>query len=469
MTDPVVHYGFLSILPALIAVALAFITREATFSLLFACIVGLFITGDGLWGVPGLFEKAMGNVDFIWVLLIEVFIGILVAFFQKTGATQEFAKIMETKITSRKKIQLFGWLLGMFIFFSDYFSPLFTGPVMRNLTDKAKISREKLAYIIDSTSAPMCVLVPFSAWGIYIAGLLVGYGPIKDNTMAVNVFFKSVGFNFYAIFAVVMVALFALKIIPEFGPMRKAEERALKEGKLFADGAIPMMGVELSDIKPAEQIKKPRIFVNFILPVLVVITFALGTYIVLGSAKTLEAFMLAVLVLGIALWMQKIPMKEIFSTGIQGIKGIIPAIIILGLAYSINTISKQLGSAQYIIEVTENWLTPALLPALVFFLSAFISFSTGTSWGTYAIMIPIAAPLAFQFSGGEITTLVFATVGAVAGGGVFGDHCSPLSDTTILSSFGAASDHIDHVKTQLPYASVAAGLGLVLYLIIGMF
>jgi Na+/H+ antiporter NhaC len=469
MADPIVHYGFLSILPALIAVVLAFVTREATFSLLFACIVGLFITGEGLWGLPGLFGKAMGNGDFIWVLLIEVFIGILVAFFQLTGSTQEFGRIVETKITSRKKIQLFGWFLGMFIFFSDYFSPLFTGPVMRNLTDKAKISREKLAYIIDSTSAPMCVLVPFSAWGIYISGLLVGYGPLKDNAAAVDVFFKSVGFNFYGLFAVGMVALFAVGIIPEFGPMKKAEERALKEGKVVADGSTPMMGVELSDIEPAEQIKKPRIFINFIFPVVVVIAFALGTYAILGSAKTLEAFMLAVFVLGIALRIQKVPMKEIFSTGIQGIKGVIPAIIILGLAYSINTVSKQLGASHYVIEVTKAWLTPALLPALAFFLSAFISFSTGTSWGTYAIMIPIAAPLAFQFSGGDVTTLVYATIGAVAGGGVFGDHCSPLSDTTILSSFGAASDHIDHVKTQLPYASVAAALGLVLYLVIGMF
>ncbi|WZL74311.1 Na+/H+ antiporter NhaC family protein [Clostridiaceae bacterium 35-E11] len=469
MVDTVVHFGFLSIVPALIAVILAFVTREATFSLLFACIVGLFITGDGLMGVPGLFENALGNADFIWVLLIEVFIGILVAFFQKTGSTQEFGRVVEKKIQSRKKVQLFGWFLGMFIFFSDYFSPLFTGPVMRNLTDKAKISREKLAYICDSTSAPMCVLVPFSAWGVYIAGLLVGNGPIQDNAMAMDVFMKSIGFNFYGLLAVGMVGLFAAGLIPEFGPMKKAEERALKEGKVIADGATPMMGVELSEIQPAEQIQTPRLFINFILPVLIIIAVAVGTYFVMGSTKTLEAFMLAVLVLGIALWLQKIPMKDIFSTAIQGIKGVVPAIIILALAYSINAVSKQLGAAQYVIEVTENWLTPTFLPLLAFALSAFISFSTGTSWGTYAIIVPIAVPLALEFSGGALSTLVFATVGAVAGGGVFGDHCSPLSDTTILSSFGAASDHIDHVKTQLPYASVAAGIGLILYLLIGIF
>ncbi len=151
----------------------------------------------------------------------------------------------------------------------------------------------------------------------------------------------------------------------------------------------------------------------------------------------------------------------------QGIKGVTPAILILAMAYVINTVSKELGAAQYIIQVTETWMSASMLPVLTFFICAFISFSTGTSWGTYAIVTPIAIPLAFAFSGGEVTTLIYATIGAVAGGGVFGDHCSPLSDTTILSSFGAASDHIDHVKTQLPYASVAAGLALVIYLVIG--
>ncbi len=461
-------YGILAILPALIAVILAFVTRETILSLLIACIVGLFITGEGLMGLSGLFGRALGNGDFIWVLMIEVFIGCLVAFFQLTGSTEEFSRQVQGKIVSRKLVQLFGWFLGMFIFFSDYFSPLFVGPVMRNLTDKAKISREKLAYICDSTSAPMCVLVPFSAWGVYIAGLLVGLGPIVTNDEAVAIFSKSVIFNFYGLFAVGMVALIALGIIPEFGPMKRAEERALNEGKLVADGSTPMMGIELSEIKMAEELEKPRLFINFIMPVLIVIGFALGTYVVLGSAKTLEAFMFSVIYLAIALMIQKVPPRKVIETAVQGIKGVMPAIIILALAYSINTISKDLGTANFVIESTKGWLTPKLLPLLTFAVAAFISFSTGTSWGTYAIMIPISVPLAFTFSGNVVNTLVYATIAAVAGGGVFGDHCSPLSDTTILSSFGAASDHIDHVKTQLPYASVAAGIALLVYLVIGI-
>jgi Na+/H+ antiporter NhaC len=463
-----VNYGFWAIVPALTAVAFAFITREALFSLLMASLVGLFIQGEGFWGLSGLFMRSLGNENFIWVVMVEIFIGILVAFFLKTGSTEEFSRVAGSKIKSRKGVQLLGWVLGMFIFFSDYFSPLFVGPVMKDLTDKAKISREKLAYICDSTSAPMAVIIPFSAWGVFMTGLLVGHGPITDNVMAAGIYFKSVGYNLYAIFAVAMVALIALGIIPEFGPMKKAEERAMNEGKVLSDTAQPLMGVELSDIKTAKEITKPRLFMNFIIPVLIIISIAVGTYIFLGSAKTVEAFMSAVFFLGLMLIVQKVSIKDVFETGVQGIKGVMPAILILALAYVINTVSKDLGAAQYIISITEGWLTPSLLPVLIFFMCAFISFSTGTSWGTYAIMIPIAMPLAFAFTGNEVTTLIYATLGAVAGGGVFGDHCSPLSDTTILSSFGAASDHIDHVKTQLPYASVAAGAALVVYLVIGL-
>ncbi len=272
----------------------------------------------------------------------------------------------------------------------------------------------------------MAVLIPFSAWGVFISGLLVGHGPIKDNMMAAQIYFKSVGYNLYAILAVAMVGLFALGIIPEFGPMKKAEERAMKEGKVLSDTAQPLMGVELSEIKRAEEIEKPRLFINFILPVLIVICIAVGTYLIMGSAKTLEAFMFAVFFLGIALLIQKLSVKDVFDTAVQGIKGVTPAILILAMAYVINTVSKELGAAQYIIQVTETWMSASMLPVLTFFICAFISFSTGTSWGTYAIVTPIAIPLAFAFSGGEVTTLIYATIGAVAGGGVFGDHCSPL-------------------------------------------
>ena len=460
------HLGVISIIPAAVAIILAFKTRNTIFSLAVACFIGVLLCGDGLLGFPNLMKKALGNESFSWIFLLEIFIGILIAFFQRSGAIQAFTAFISGKKLGRTKIQLTAWVMGMFVFFSDYFSPLFVGSVMRSLSDKAKISREKLAYIADSTSAPVSVLVPITGWAVFISGMLVGLGPIKTASDGLMVFTKAVPFNFYAIFAVALVGMFAAKIIPEFGPMRKAEKRAMEENKVHRDGAVPLMGDELTDTKPYPGLKT-HIFFDFILPVLIVVSIAIGTFITLKSAKTMEAFLAASVILGVILRIQGMPFNEIMQTAMAGIKGVMPAIIILALAYSINELSKQMGTANYIISISASWLIPELLPCLTFLIAAVISFSTGTSWGTFAIMVPLAVPMALNFSGNEITLLVLATVAALAGGGVFGDHCSPLSDTTILASCGAASDHIDHVKTQMPYASLAAVAALLVYLCMG--
>lgn len=464
--DTAANLGIISIIPAAIAIILAFRTRNTVFSLALASFIGILLSGKGLMGFPTLLKTSLGTTSFSWILLLELFIGILIAFFQRTGAIQNFSRLMENKKMSRVKIQLMAWFLGMFVFFSDYFSPLFVGTTMRSLSDKAKISREKLAYIADSTSAPVSVLAPITGWAVFISGLLVGIGPIKDAAGAMMVFTKSVVLNFYAIFAVLLVGLFALGVIPEFGPMKKAEKRALEEGKVLRDGAEPLIGEELTDTPPYPGIKT-SVFLNFIFPVLIVISIAVGTFITMKSAKTMEAFLTAAVVLGIIMRLQGVPLNDIMKTAMSGMKGVMPAVIILALSYAINQLSKDMGTANYIISITKGWLTPSLLPFIIFVVGAVISFATGTSWGTFAIMMPIAAPLAFSFSNNQVTLLTLATIAAVAGGGVFGDHCSPLSDTTILSSTGAASDHIDHVRTQIPYALLAAGLAAVVYLIIG--
>ncbi|MGE5677027.1 MAG: Na+/H+ antiporter NhaC family protein [Pseudomonadota bacterium] len=464
-----VNYGVLSLFPALVALVLAFITREAIFSLLIGVLVGVLITGQNLlFGFTGMLQSALGNADFIWVISIEVFVGIMIAFFQKSGAIDSFTRILDKRAITAKGAQIIAWLLGIFIFFSDYFSPLYVGTVMKSITDKARVSREKLAYICDSTSAPVCTLIPFSSWGVYAAGLLVGLGAFADKNIATEAVIKMVPFNFYGIIAVALVGLIAIKIVPEFGPMKAAEKRAMETGKVISDTAKPLLGRELSDIKPNEGIK-PNLFINFFAPALIIICVTLGTYIAIGSAKTLEGFVLAVAFQFVAMLIQKMgTIVELMETAVNGIKGVMSAVLILALAYCLNAISKQLGTANYVISVTENWITPALLLLFTFLICAFISFFTGTSWGTYAIMMPIAVPLAFQLTGGAITTLVYATIAAVMGGGCFGDHCSPLSDTTILSSLAAGSDHKDQVNTQLPYAYAAAGVSAVLYLVIGL-
>ncbi|MBD8005587.1 Na+/H+ antiporter NhaC family protein [Bacillus norwichensis] len=459
--------GILSLLPATIAILLAFITRNTVFSLAVACFIGVLVAGQGLLGFPNLLKEALGTTSFSWIFLLELFIGVLIAFFQRTGAIQRFSAIMDRKNFNRVKTQLVSWFLGMFVFFSDYFSPLFVGSTMRNLSDKAKISREKLAYIADSTSAPVSVLMPITGWAVFISGLLIGMGTIASPDEAIKVFVKAIPFNFYALLSVLFVGLIALKIIPDFGPMKKAEERAMKEGKVLRDGAEPLMGEELTEIAPYEGIKT-NIFLNLFLPVIIVISIAIGTFFVLDSAKTMEAFLTASVVLGIIMRLQGIPFNEIMKTATSGMKGVLPAIIILAFAYSLNKLTEDIGTAEYIVSITENFLTPSLLPMITFVLAAIIAFATGSSWGTFAIVMPLAVPLAFSFTGDEVTTLVLATIAAVCGGGVFGDHCSPLSDTTVLASSGAASDHMDHVKTQIPYSLAVAVIASMAYLFIGL-
>lgn len=466
--DPA-NYGILSLLPALMALVLAFITRDAIFSILLGTLVGIVISGQNiLFGFTGLAQDALGNADFIWVLMIEVFVGIMVAYFQKSGAINAFTEFVGKKTLKQRGAQILGWLLGIFIFFSDYFSPLYVGTVMRNITDKARVSREKLAYICDSTSAPVCTIIPFSSWGVYMAGLLVGIGAFIDKDIATKAVVKSVPFNFYGVLSVAMVGLIALGIVPDYGPMKKAEKRAAETGKVIADGAKPMLGKELSQIKPKEGIKS-NLFINFLAPALIIISITLGTYIVMGSAKTLEGFVAAVAFQFVAMLVQRMAtLQELIETAVEGIKSVMSAILILALAYCINSISKTLGTANYVISVTQSWITPTLLILFTFLVGAFISFFTGSSWGTYAIITPIVIPLAFELTGGEITSLQYAAIAAILGGGCFGDHCSPLSDTTILSSLAAGSDHIDHVKTQIPYTLTVAGISSILYIIVGM-
>ena len=464
------NYGILSLAPALIAVILAFITREALFSILCGVLVGLLITGqDLLFGFTGIIQSALGNADFIWVISIEVFIGIMVAFFQKSGAIEAVANKLNEKLRITPRIaQIMGAALGVLVFFSDYFSPLFVGNVMRPITDKAKVSREKLAYIVDSTTAAVPTLFPISAWGAYIIGLIATfYTSTGYNGNPQVDFAAGIPYQYYTIGSILMVLIIAVTGW-DYGPMKKAEERARTTGKVVADGSTPMLSNELDNIKPKEGFKA-NLILHFLIPAVIVVVINIGTYVIMGTAKTLEGFVVAVTYQAIVLLIQKaFNIREMIQVATEGIKSVVSAMLILSMAYCINAISKTLGTSSYVISVTESWMTPVTLLALTFAVCAFMSFFTGTSWGVYAIMIPIVMPLAFNMTGGEATNLVYATIAAVMGGGCFGDHCSPLSDTTILSSLGAGSDHVDHVKTQLPYALTVAVITCIGYIIIGL-
>lgn len=463
------EYGILSLLPVCITLVLAFATKDALISILVGVLVGIMVSGQNLvTGFTGILQSALGNADFIWILAIEVFVGIVVAFFQKAGALEAFAEMISRHNLKRKGAALLSSLLGIFIFFSDYFSSLYVGNIMRPITDKAKVSREMLAYICDSTSAPMTSMLPFTSTAMYTAGLLVGIGCIADQAAGVDIMFHAFPFNFYCWAAIIGTLLLSSGIIPHFGPMRAAEKRAMEEGKLLADDAVPLISTELESIKLKEGCKS-NLFIDFFMPALIIVGTSLGTYIVLGATKCLEALVIAVAYQAVVILVRKMAtLKELVDTAVAGIKSVMSAILILSLAYCLNAITKEIGTAQYIVSITEDWMSPALLLALSFLVCAAISFLTGTSWGTIAIMVPIIVPLAFSVTDGELGTVVYAAVATILGGATFGDHCSPISDTTILSSLAAGSDHIAHVKTQIPYALSCAVIASIGYLIIGI-
>jgi Na+/H+ antiporter NhaC len=328
-----------------VAVILAFATRDAVISLLVACVVGVVLLGEGVQGFPGLVTRSLGTPDFIWLCSIEFAIGVLVAFLQRSRAIDLFRERAGRLVKTRKQVGLLGWGLGLSVFLSDYFSPLFVGPVMRDLTDRYRISREKLAYICDSTSASVIVLIPISGWAVYLSGLAIGMTGVPDRDAALGLFIRSTPFNLYAILTVLMVGAIVAGLIPDFGPMKKAEDRTRETGKVQRDGAIPMMGDELTNIEVTDS-PHTNISLNFVLPVVLIVGTNVITFAMLGTASILESFMLAVAVLGVTMWFQRVDdVRGLVQTALAGMKGVMAAVAILALAYCINTVSRELETA----------------------------------------------------------------------------------------------------------------------------
>ncbi|WP_435334912.1 Na+/H+ antiporter NhaC family protein [Haloarchaeobius sp. TZWWS8] len=439
-------------------------------SLLLGSVVGVVMLGkDPFTGTSQLFQDALGSGWFIWVIMIQVFVGILIAYFMFAGVTDRFAELVSERVESARGAQGMTWVLGVLVFFSDYFSPLLSGPVMRPVTDEHDVSREKLAYLLDSTSAAVPTLIPISGWAVFIAGLIAEQGNVPNQTVALDVFVNSIAYNFYGILSIAIAGVIATGIVSDFGPMKQAERRARNTGKVMREGADPLVGVEIEEIDPKEG-KQANLVLHLVVPIAIILGISIGTFVVLESVKILAAFMAAVTYLSIVMYAQGYfdDINHLVDISTDGVKGVFPAMMVLALAYMINEITGQLGAPDYVIGVTQGWLTPAMLLFVTFLTGAAISFFSGTSWGTYGIMIPIIVPIAFSMNGDTFGPVLYAAVAAVVGGGLFGDHCSPLSDTSILSSFGAASDHMDHVRTQLPYAIAAGGIAAVGYGVVGI-
>jgi Na+/H+ antiporter NhaC len=475
-------FGVWSLVPPLVAVILAIVTRKVVISLFFSVWVGglIFNGGNPFAAVASSFTWMMEVMTDGWnarFLVLVAFLGIGAAFMYKVGGSYALVRSLESKINTRRRAQMFGWILGIVVFFNDYVNSVIAGNASKDINAKYRVSKEKFAYILDATAAPMATIGPVSDWiGFQVS--LIGAAFLSMSfvdTQPYFAFLSSIQWNFYSVLSLVAVPIFILG--KDFGPMAKAEMRALETGKLIEDGAVPLSSVEMDLGEPINQEKANIWF--FILPLITLIgvgVWALwytgggpeGKNLMDALADTqvdvaLQWAAFAMTLVGVILAIiQKFSFKDIEDTVMGGIRTMLPALIIMILAWSIGTVTDALGTADFVVESTQNWMSPALLPFLIFVICMFISFSTGTSWGTMAIMTPIGIPLAYSIGG---LPLIHIVIGAIFAGAIFGDHCSPISDTTVMASIFAGSDHIAHVKTQVPYALLVAGISAVLYLV----
>lgn len=465
-------YGWLSLLPPIVAIGLALKTKQVYLSLgLFIWLGWTIMSGwnpiTGLITSVDVFIGAVTDPDNARTLMFSALIGAIITFTQASGGMEGFVNWVErTRFAkSRRSVGLIAGFVSMGVFLESNFGLLVSGSVARPLFDRAKISREKLAYILDATCAPKQLLIPINAWGAYIVGLLMA----QEVQEPVQFLLSSLPLNFYSIIALVL-AFFVIIRDWNIGPMKEAERRVLEDGHLLRDGAEPMVSDDVTTLTAKDGI--PQRAINMLAPIIaMVLTVPIVLYLTgdgdilagSGSKGVLWGVIVGLMVASVLYKAQGIMnVKEMTDTMLKGVQGLIPVVIILALAFGISATQKQLGTGVFLAQAAESTINAGFIPAIIFVLACIMAFSTGTSWGTFAIMIPIVVPMTMLLD--VHPGLMLA---AALGGGIFGDHCSPISDSTIVASMASATDHIDHVRTQLPYALIAAGISLVLFTVAG--
>ncbi|MCR5522924.1 MAG: Na+/H+ antiporter NhaC family protein [Clostridia bacterium] len=465
-----------ALLPAIIAIILALITKEVYSSLIIGIIVGGVIYAGGNFEttlnhiIQDGFVANIADSYNVGILLFLVILGALVAMMNKAGGSAAFGRWATAHIKSRTGAQLATIALGVLIFVDDYFNCLTVGSVMRPVTDSKKISRAKLSYLIDATAAPVCIIAPISSWAAAVAGFARSAG--AEN--GISLFIRAIPYNFYALFTIVMMIILAVCKF-DYGPMKKHEQNAVENGDIFSGGTIKAV----EDMNVNEKGK----VIDLIFPVVIlIISCVIGMIysggffdgngfissfsdsdasvgLALGSAVT---FVIAIIYYLIR---RVISFKEIMESLPDGFKAMVPAILILACAWTLKTMTDSLGAKIFISRLVEGSAGSfqMFLPAIIFAIAVGLSFATGTSWGTFGILIPIVLSV---FSASNPLTII--SISACMAGAVCGDHCSPISDTTIMSSAGAQCDHINHVSTQLPYALTVAAVSFVTYIIAGV-
>ncbi len=463
-----VETGVLSLLPAFITILLAFATRQVIPALFAGVLTGslvLVVSGVALLDaepVRRFFLPAVGSNGYARILLIYLWcLGGLIGLWKKTGGAYFFAETISKRfVRTPKGSLLFAWCLGVLFHQGGTISTVLAGSTIKPVADRHRISHEELSYIVDSTASPVATVLPFNAWPVYIASLVVGSIPLlQTESQAVSFFFASIPYNFYGIFAVLLTLALALGFRPIGRGLRNSQVRAREKGQLDAPGADPIMPKQSLDDFSGLENYKPSLL-DFFGPIGVLLSVAVLPLVIFGQSFVEQAFLLCVLSgIGIAA-VKGMALRDILDGFIQGCQSMTIGAIILGLAVTLATVSKELGTAAFVVEILGDQVPKAILPAALCLLCMVIAFATGTSWGTYAVVFPIALPLAFAVY--PSTEYLHICFGAVLGGAVFGDQCSPISDTTILSSMFTGCDMMDHVKTQIPPALTAAGAGILI-------
>lgn len=497
--------AFISILPPLIAILMALITRQVIVALFF----GIWLGATFVFGynpITGFFRtldhyiiNALATAEHIYILVFSLALGGMVGVITRSGGTQGIVEKLSRYAKNSRGGQFATWLMGVLIFFDDYANTLIVGNTMRPLSDQLRISREKLSYLVDSTAAPVANIAIISTWiGYEISLISQSFNTLGINDNAYITFLQSIPFNFYPLYTLVFGLMIAL-LMRDFGPMWRAEYRAKTTGQVLRADATPLANLTSADIMADET--TPKRWYNAMIPVIaIIVVVSIGLFFtgwsagwesimaeavangeklgdvsmirkvsaIVGAADSFAVLMWAsfigsITAIVMALSQRLLNLHQAMDAWVNGIRSMIMAAVILCAAWAIGDICRDLFIADYVISLTRTFLTPHWLPLLIFITAGVIAFATGTSWGTMAILMPIAIPLAYKFPqadptivGMHETSIMLSTIAAVLAGATFGDHCSPISDTTIMSSMASSADHIDHVRTQLPYALTAA-------------
>ena len=475
-----------SLLPPLVAIAFVLAFHDALVALLMAVWIGATMIAGGNPGagflrvVDTYVRDALIDSDHMSIIVFSMLLGGMVAVISKSGGTLGVVRALEPLATTPRRTQLVTWLMGVLIFFDDYSNTLIVGNTMRPVTDRHSVSREKLAFLVDSTAAPVACVALVSTWIGYEVSL-VGDALTKSGSdlNPFSIFLASIPFAFYPFFALAATFMIAVSS-RDWGPMLRAEQRA-SEGELLAAGAQPLADFEGSDLVPEDGV--PCRWWNAVVPiVLVVVSTLIGLYHtghevlfeegetsvslsrIVGESDPFTVLLWASFIglttaVVLAVGQGILSIRSSLEATVTGFKSMFMAFVVLTLAWSLGQVCTDLETALFLKSAVGPNMPPSLLPTAVFLVAAAVSFATGTSWGTMAILTPLAVPLALV-SAADDPGILAATVAAILGGSVFGDHCSPISDTTILSSMASGCDHVDHVRTQLPYALFSAAIAV---------